>query len=45
MPIDEKRRLADDVIDCSGTIEETERQVDALVEKLTKVAATQRNIS
>ena len=45
MPIDEKRRFADDVIDCSGAMEETERQVDALVEKLTKLAATQRNIS
>ncbi len=31
MPIDEKRRLADDVIDCSGTLEETRRQVDAVV--------------
>jgi len=34
MPIDEKRRLADDVIDCSGTIEETERQVDSLLARL-----------
>jgi len=28
MPIDEKRRLADDVIDCSGTLDETRRQTD-----------------
>ena len=34
MPIDEKRRLADEVIDCSGSIEETERQVEALLAKL-----------
>lgn len=40
MPIDEKRRLADDVIDCSGTIEETERQVDELLARLkTKLPA------
>ena len=44
MPMDEKRRLADDVIDCSGSIEETERQVDALVAKLKQIAA-QRNVS
>jgi dephospho-CoA kinase len=34
MPMDEKRRLADDVIDCSGSLEETERQVEALLAKL-----------
>jgi len=45
MPMDEKRRLADDVIDCSGSMEETERQVDSLVAKLKQLAATQRNIS
>lgn len=28
MPIDDKRRLADEIIDNSGTIAETERQVD-----------------
>ncbi len=38
MPIDEKRRLADDVIDCSGSIEETERQVEALLAKLEQEA-------
>jgi len=34
MPMEEKRRLADDVIDSSGSIEETGRQVRELVEKL-----------
>jgi dephospho-CoA kinase len=38
MPIDEKRRLADDVIDCSGSLEETERQVESLLAKLEKEA-------
>jgi len=45
MPIDEKRKIADDVIDCSGTIEETERQVDALLAKLKQIAGAPRNIS
>jgi dephospho-CoA kinase len=44
MPIDEKRGLADEVIDCSGTIEQTERQVDTLVAKFRQIAAL-RNIS
>jgi dephospho-CoA kinase len=35
LPIDEKRRLADHVIDNSGPLEETERQVRALYAKLT----------
>ncbi|HTZ99499.1 MAG TPA: dephospho-CoA kinase [Candidatus Aquilonibacter sp.] len=39
MPIDEKRRLADDVIDCSGSIESTESQVVALVARLQQLAA------
>ncbi len=38
MPIDEKRRLADEVIDCSGSMEATEREVDALLEKLKQLA-------
>ncbi|GAB2722665.1 dephospho-CoA kinase [Paenibacillus thermoaerophilus] len=33
-PIDRKRELADDVIDNSGTLEETERQLDAWWRKL-----------
>ncbi len=38
MPIDEKRALADHVIDNSGTLAETERQVDALLETLRSAA-------
>jgi len=40
MPADEKRRLADDVIDSSGSIEETEPQVRELVERLKGPAGT-----
>jgi dephospho-CoA kinase len=43
MPLDQKRKLADEVIDCSGSIEETQRQVDLTVEKL-KSAGSGRNI-
>jgi dephospho-CoA kinase len=39
LPIEEKRRLADWVIDNSGTPEETERQVRALYAKLTAAEA------
>jgi dephospho-CoA kinase len=39
LSMEEKRRLADDVIDCSGPFEETERQVKGLVEKLKKIAS------
>jgi len=35
MPLDEKKRLADHVIDNSGSLDETERQVKVLWEKLT----------
>jgi dephospho-CoA kinase len=45
MPIDEKRRLADDVIDCSGAVEETRRQVDQMIEKWKQMAADAENIS
>ena len=38
MPGDEKRRRADYVIDCSGTIEETRRQVKALYPELQRLA-------
>ncbi len=34
MPIEEKRRMADEVIDCSGTLEHTREQVIALFAKL-----------
>jgi dephospho-CoA kinase len=44
MPVDEKRRAADDEIDCSGTIEETEKQVETLLLTL-KCASAGRNIS
>jgi dephospho-CoA kinase len=39
MPVDEKRRLADDVIDASGSMEATERQVRELAERLKQLAA------
>jgi dephospho-CoA kinase len=39
MPAEEKRQLADEVIDCSGSIEETERQVKNLVEHLKQLSA------
>jgi dephospho-CoA kinase len=44
MPIDEKRRLADDVVDCSGAIEETKRQVHELMEKWKQMATAAKNI-
>jgi len=34
LPLEEKLGLADDVVDCSGTLEETRRQTDALVARL-----------
>jgi dephospho-CoA kinase len=42
LDIGEKRRLADDVIDTSGAMEETQRQVTALVEKLKRLAASSK---
>jgi len=36
----EKRKLADDEIDCSGTLEETRKQVQTLVERLKRLAAS-----
>jgi dephospho-CoA kinase len=45
MPIDEKRRAGDDTIDCSGSLADTERQVDELVEMLRRAAGYSRNIS
>ena len=45
MPADEKRRLASDVIDCSGSIEETERQVGEVLANLKQLAAPGRDIS
>ena len=40
MPAEEKRALADEVIDCSGSMEETERQVKNLVEHLKQLSAS-----
>ncbi|MGA8142332.1 MAG: dephospho-CoA kinase [Candidatus Acidiferrales bacterium] len=40
MPAEEKRKLADEVIDCSGTIEETERQVRNVVARLKELSAS-----
>jgi dephospho-CoA kinase len=39
LPLAEKLRLADDVVDCSGTLEETAQQTDALVVRLRQLAA------
>jgi len=39
MPLEEKRRLADDTIDCSGSLEHTRQQVEALVERWKQLAA------
>lgn len=36
MPLDEKRKLADEVIDCSGSIAETEKQLDRVLAELTR---------
>ncbi len=38
MPADEKRRRADFVIDCSGSLEETRRQVEMLYPRLQQLA-------
>ena len=40
MPAAEKRQLADEVIDCSGSLEETERQVTNVVARLKELAAS-----
>jgi len=42
MPIDEKRKYADYIIDNSGSIEETERQVEQLMDKLRKLVQGER---
>ena len=42
MPVEEKRRLADEVIDCSGTLESTREQVIALLAKL-KIMETEHS--
>jgi len=40
MPTEKKRQLADEVVDCSGALEETERQVKNLVERLKQLSAS-----
>lgn len=45
MPMDEKRRLASEQIDCSGTIAETQRQLAGVLERLKQSPAPGRNIS
>jgi dephospho-CoA kinase len=46
MPMEEKRRLGDETIDSSGSIEETERQVMEVVKRLSRPAApAEGNIS
>jgi hypothetical protein len=37
MPVDKKRRMADEEIDCSGSLEYTREQVTALHAKLQKM--------
>jgi dephospho-CoA kinase len=39
MPMEEKRGLGDETIDCSGSLEETERQVMEAVKRLARPAA------
>jgi dephospho-CoA kinase len=40
MPLDEKRKLAHDEIDCSGSLEYTKRQVRMLVEQFRQMAGS-----
>ncbi len=42
MQLDQKRRLADDEIDCSGPLEITRAQVENLVARLKQIAAAQK---
>lgn len=37
MPLEQKRRVADEQIDCSGTLDETRQQTEALVERLSQL--------
>jgi dephospho-CoA kinase len=43
LPADEKRKYADEVIDCSGTLEQTERQVEAALARLKALAVAGSN--
>jgi hypothetical protein len=40
MPIDEKRRLADRLVDNENTLEHTHRQVESIIEELKKAASS-----
>ena len=44
MPIDEKRRRADYVIDTNGSVAETDRAVRDVLEKLRQEAGRNKNI-
>lgn len=44
LPMEEKRRLADEAIDCSGSIEQTERQVAEAVKRLMQSATSRENV-
>lgn len=44
MPMEQKRSTADETIDCSGTIEQTEHEVQLVVKRLLESAAAGRNI-
>jgi dephospho-CoA kinase len=43
MPMAEKRRLADETIDCSGSVEETERQLAEAVKRMLQSATSNEN--
>lgn len=43
MPIAEKRGLADDQVDCSGTLEQTREQTKRLAAKLKEIAAQKKS--
>jgi dephospho-CoA kinase len=45
MPMQQKRLLADEMIDCSGSLQETETQLQYAVKRLLDAAAAGRNIS
>lgn len=40
MPLEEKRKLANDEIDCSGSLDDTKRQVRILVEQFNQMAGS-----
>jgi len=44
MPMEQKRSAADETIDCSGTLEQTEHEVQLVVKRLLESAAAGRNI-